>query len=94
MTDESDKEIATFAQHLGLFEFNVMTLGLLNALTVFQVLMLMIMQCRVYYAIAYLDEIMFYPDFEGSFTAFGHNLDRLQKHDLILRLIEAEFDKM
>ena len=42
--DEVDKEKTAFACHKGLYEFNVMTFGLSNALAVFQELMSVVLQ--------------------------------------------------
>ena len=56
--NKTDKEKIAFACPLGLFEFNVMPLGLSNAPAVIQEFMSVVLLGCDKFAIAYLDDIM------------------------------------
>ena len=58
--EEEDKEKTAFACHRGVFEFNVMPIGLSNAPAVFQELMSIVLQDLDIFAVAYLDDILIY----------------------------------
>ena len=87
LMNESDKEKTAFACHWGLFEFNVMPFCLWNAPSVFQELMLGVFQGLGDFAIAYQDDILvFSPTLEDHLQHLDTIFDRLQKHDLKLKL--------
>ena len=58
--DDKDKKKAAFVSHRGLFHFNVMPFGVANAPSVFSELMSIVLQGQEDYALAYLDDILFY----------------------------------
>ena len=89
---ESDKEKTTFACHWGLFEFIVTPFGLSNAPAVFQELMSVVLQGLGDFASVYLDDILvFSPTLECHLQYLDTIFDRLQKHDLKLKLKKGNF---
>nr|CAB3263343.1 uncharacterized protein LOC108950853 [Phallusia mammillata] len=79
--DERSREKTAFASHMGLFEFNVMPMGLCNSAASFQRLMRIVLQGIEWQgALAYLDDIIIY-------ASFDEHMRRLE--DVLLRLIKA-----
>ena len=87
--NESDKEKTAFACQRGLFEFNVMPFCLSNAPAVFQQLMSVVFQGL---GIAYHDDILVFSlTLEDHLQNLDTIFDRLQKHDLKLKLKKSNF---
>jgi len=62
LMDEQDKEKTAFACHKGLYQFNVMPFGLVNAPSIFQELMNRVLNGLGDFSTAYLDDILIYSE--------------------------------
>ena len=82
-----------FACHKGLYDFNVMPFGLCSAPSVFQELMTYVLEgISGEYAIAYLDDIIIYPETEHEHLIHLQNIfDRLRTFGLKLKMSKCEF---
>ena len=84
--DEKDKEKTAVACHKGLFDFNVIPLGLSNAPAVFQEVMSLVLQGCNYFATACLGDIMvFSSTLEEHLEHLSIIFGRLRQYDLKLK---------
>ena len=92
---EEDKEKTAFTvPHRGLFEFNCMPFGFVNAPGVFQSLMAECLTQLNYFAVAYLDDILiFSPTKEAHIDHINQVFERLRQHRLRLKLKKCSFFK-
>ena len=92
---EEDKEKTAFTvPHRGLFEFNSMPFGLVNAPGVFQSLMAECLTQLNHFAVAYLDDILiFSPTKEAHIDHINQVFERLRQHRLRLKLKKCSFFK-
>jgi len=92
--DEKDKEKTAFTCNRGLFHFNVMPFGLMNAPAVFQELMNRVLEGLGHFTTAYLDDIIIYSETEEEHLAHIQQVfDRLREHNLRLKLKKCSFLK-
>ena len=90
--DEKDKEKTAFAYHKGLYEFNVMPVGLSNAYAVFQEFMSVVLQSCNDFATAYLDDIMVLSlTLEEHLEHLSVIFGKLRQHNLKLKLKKCSF---
>lgn len=92
---EEDKEKTAFTvPHRGLFEFNSMPFGLVNAPAIFQSLMSIVLENLNHFAVAYLDDILiFSPTKEAHADHIQQVFARLRQHRLKLKLKKCSFFK-
>ena len=77
------KRKTAFICHRGLYEYNVMPFGLVNAPGVFQELMSVVLQDLGKFAMAYLDDIIIFShSMEEHIKHIQLVLDRLRQHQL------------
>ena len=90
---EEDKEKTAFAvPHRGLFEWNVMPFGLINAPAVFQSLASHVLDQLGHFAVAYIDDILIVsPTKEAHLEHINKVFQRLRQYDLKLKLKKCSF---
>ena len=87
LMDEQDKEKTAFACHKGLYQFNVMPFGLVNAPSIFQELMNRVLNGLGDFSTAYLDDILIYSEtLEEHLSHMQEVFNRLREHGLRLKL--------
>ena len=87
LMDEQDKEKTAFACHKGLYQFNVMPFGLVNAPSIFQELMNRVLNGLGDFSTAYLDIILIYSEtLEEHLSHMQEVFNRLREHGLRLKL--------
>lgn len=92
MMDEKDKEKTAFTCHRGLYEFNVLAFGLVNAPGIFQSLMQIVLDNCGHFATAYLDDILiFSPTLESHIEHINIVFQRLRQHKLKMKLKKCQF---
>ena len=90
--DEKDKEKTAFTSHMGLYEFNVMPFGLMNAPGVFQRLMSTVSKDMSHFSLAYLDDvIIFSPTFDEHLKHIELAFDHLKEHNLKMKISKCKF---
>ena len=82
--DSMDKQKTAFTSNIGLFEFNVMAMGLCNGVATFQRLMEYILAGLNWQTcLIYIDDIIVFADsFESHLARLGEVLDRIASHGL------------
>lgn len=92
LMENQDKEKTAFACHRGLFQFNVMPFGLVNAPAIFSQLISVALQGCEQFAVAYLDDILvFSKTLEEHLQHCQAVFDKLRKHHLKLKLKKCSF---
>ena len=90
--NKEDREKTAFTCHMGLFNFRVMSFGLVNVPGVFSQLMSIVLDGMETFAMAYLDDIMvFSRSPEEHFEHLQRVFDRLKRHGLKLKLSKCQF---
>ena len=90
--DEKDKEKTAFTSHMGLYEFNVMPFGLVNAPSVFQRVMSTVLKDMSHFSLAYLDDvIIFSPTFDVHLRHIGLVFGHLKEHNLKMKISKCKF---
>ena len=90
--DDKDKEKAAFVSHRELFHFNVMPFEVANAPSVFSELMSIVLKGQEDYALAYLDDILFFSDTtENHLKHIQKVFDSLKRGNLKLKPSKCEF---
>lgn len=91
---ETDREKTAFCCHRGLFEFNVMPFGLVNAPSIFSQLIAIALQGLEKFTVAYLDDILIYSEtLEDHLSHIKQVFEKLRQHDLKLKLKKCSFLK-
>lgn len=91
---ETDREKTAFCCHRGLFEFNVMPFGLVNAPSIFSQLIAIAFQGLEKFTVAYLDDILIYSEtLEVLLSHIKQVFEKLRQHDLKLKLKKCSFLK-
>lgn len=94
LVQEKDKEKTAFTCQRGLFEFNVMPLGLRTAPQVFQELMVIVLEGLEHFSMAYLDDVLIHSEtLESHYEHIQNVFDRLKEHGLKLKLKKCSFLK-
>ena len=90
--DEKDKEKTAFTSHMGLYEFNVMPFGLVNAPSVFQRLKSTVLKDMSHFSLAYLDDVLiFSPTFDVHLRHIGLVFGHLKEHNLKMKISKCKF---
>lgn len=94
LMDDDSKDKTTFVCHRGVFSFNVMAFGLMNAPSLFSELMSRVLEGCEEFATAYLDDVIIFSD---TLENHLHHLDlvfnQLREHGLKLKLRKCSFLK-
>ena len=91
--DKANREKATFACHMGLFQFRVMPIALVNTPGVFQQ-MLVVLAVLEQFSMAYLDDILvFTNNISKHFQHLQALFELLKNHGLKLKLLKRQFMK-
>ena len=94
LVEDNDREKTAFTCHRGLFQFNVMPFGLTTAPGVFQERMARVLEGLDKFTVAYLDDILIFPEtFEEHLAHIQNVFDRLRKHHHKLKLKKCSFLK-
>ena len=90
---EEDKHKTAFSSDFGLYEFNVMPFGLVNAPPTFQRLLNKVLDGYLYdFAVVYVDDILiFSKTVEEHFIHLKKILDRLKNANLTVKLKKCKF---
>lgn len=93
--DEQSREKTAFASHMGLYEFNVMPMGLCNSAASFQRLMRIVLQGIEWQGtLAYLDDVIIYGrTFDEHVRRLADVLSRLESAGLTLKPSKCDLFK-
>ena len=88
---KNDKEKTAFTCHRGLYEYNVMPFGLVNAPGIFQELMSIVLQDLGNFAMAFLDDIIiFCSSMKEHIRCIQIGFGRLRQNQLKLKLSKCK----
>ena len=95
LMDEKEREKTAFSvPGKGLFECNCLPFGFVNAPSVFQSLMAVVLEGLNFFCQAYLDDILIFSDtLENHLSHINQVFDRLRQHKLKLKLKKCFFFK-
>ena len=94
MADEDREKTAFCCSSRGLFEFNVMPFGLINAPSIFSQLISVALQGLEDFTVAYLDDILIYSeDLSSHMKHIQEVFDRLRLHQFEVEIKEMQFSE-